>query len=242
MRVILILALAAIFTFPQTASAQCSTDPLLDMPEGHLVMSFSATERREIEQDLLVATLSYVTTNRDARALQNEINGAMKKALDAAKKEKTVKVQTGAYQVYETNEPRTKEKLWRGSQNMTLKSKDADDLLELVGTLQDMKLTMNGLSYTLDPETAVNVKDSMMEAALIQLQKRADRAAKALGKSSAALRDVSIESGNTPYPEPQMYARGMMMQAPEMDMAAPVASAGESTITLTVSAVALLKP
>ena len=240
MRVILMFAFAVFALTPSMVSAQCS-DPFLELPEGQVMMNLSATERKEVEQDLLVATLAYVGENRDARALQNEINTAMKKALDLSKQEKNIKVNTGSYQVYERADPRTKEKKWHGRQTLTLKSKKADDLLELAGKLQDMKLMMNGLNYMLAPETSVSIQDSLMEDALRQLQTRADRAAKALGKSGAVLRDVSIQNNRVPYQQ-TYQSRGAHMEMAAMDMAAPVASAGETTITLTVSARALLLP
>ena len=241
MRAILSLASILMITLPASASAE-TQDPILVMPDGQVILSISATERREVEQDLLVATLAYNATNTNSRELQNEINTAMKKALDVVKKEKTVKVNTGAYQVYETRDPRTKEKKWQGSQSLTIKSKDSETVLELAGKLQDMKLNMNGLSYMLSPETAIEVQDSLMEAALEQLQTRANRAAKALEKSSAELRDVNVQGGGVPY-QPVAYARGAMMAMDSAEgMAAPVAASGESTITLSVSARAILKP
>lgn len=230
-----------LFTLSTTAFAQVE-DPILSMPDGQVILNISATERREMEQDLLVATLNYNAVNKNSRALQNEINSAMKKALDLVKKEKSVKINTGAYQVYETTEPRTKEKKWRGNQTLTLKSKDADAVLKLTGKLQEMGLNTNGLSYTLSPETVVAVQDNLMEAALKQLQTRANRAAKALGKSSAELREVNTQGGGIPI-QRRNYARSaVMMESADMAMAAPVAASGESTITLTVSARALLKP
>ena len=105
-----------------------------------------------------------------------------------------------------------------------------------------MKLATHGLSYTLDPETAASVKDSLMEAALIKLQQRADRAAKALGKSSASLREVTVVNEDASYSNPQMYERSMVAEDDAMDMAAPVAQAGETTISLSVNATAVLKP
>ena len=233
------LSISLLSPFPANAQVE---DPILSMPDGQVILNISATERKEVEQDLLVATLSYVAVNVDSRSLQNEINNAMKKALDTVKKVESVKVNTGAYQVHEQHDPRTKEKKWRGSQSITLKSMEADDVLELAGKLQDMKLTMNGLSYTLAPATAVEVQDNLMEAALKQLQERANRAAKALGKSKADLRDVNVQSSGIPYPK-MHHARGAMMAMDSaMEMAAPVAASGETTITLTVSARALLKP
>ncbi len=240
MRTLLSTLLLLTMAIPAMAQVE---DPILAMPDGQVILSISATERREVEQDLLVANLTYQTTNKDARALQDEINKAMNDAVKTAKKVDSVKVNTGSYQVYEFAEPRTKEKKWRGSQSLTLKSKNAEDILELAGKLQDMKLNMNGLSYMLAPETSVSIQDSLMEDALQQLQERANRAAKALGKSTAELRDVNVQGGNAPYQQIQNYARGMVsMDMAQEGMAAPVAAVGETTITLSVSARAILKP
>ena len=240
MRLLLALTLLVILPLPAMAQIQ---DPILTMPDGQVISNISATERREVEQDLLVANLSYVATNADARTLQNEINEAMAEALKTAKKISDIKVNTGSYQVHERHKPRTKEKEWYGQQSMTLKSKDSEKLLKLVGKLQGMKLNMNGLNYTLSPETAVEIQDALMEDALKQLQTRANRAAKALGKSTAELRDVRVNGGGVPY-QPRHYARGnmMAMDVAESAMAAPVAASGESTITLSVNARAILKP
>lgn len=240
-RFLLLVALAVFSLSAPSAFAQMQ-DPILTLPDGQVILSISATEREEVDQDLLVATLSYVAKNSDPAQLQDEINKAMKKAVELAKKEKSLKVSTGSYQVYEQTDPRTKQKYWHGAQSLTIKSKEAETVLDVTGKLQEMKLTMNGLSYMLAPETAVAVQDGLMEKALTQLQTRADRAAKALGKSSAELRDVQVQSnGNIAQP---MYApRAMMMKTEAaMDMAAPVAEAGETTITLSVSARAILKP
>ena len=240
MRLLLTFALLLTFSLPAMAQIQ---DPILTMPDGQVILNISATERREVEQDLLVANLSYVATNADARALQNEINEVMAEALKTARKVSDVKINTGSYQVHERHKPRTKEKEWRGQQSITLKSKDSEKLLKLVAKLQDLKLNMNGLNYTLSPETAIEIQDALMEDALKQLQTRANRAAKALGKSSAELRDVRVNGGGVPH-HPVAYSRGMIAQAAvaESAMAAPVAASGESTITLTVNARAILKP
>ncbi len=240
-RFFLSFILITALSLPIAAARAQTQDPLLSLPEGQVILSISATERKEVAQNLLVGTLSYVVTNRDAGVVQNDINTVMARAVEIAKKQDKVKISTGAYQVYETTVQRTEERVWRGEQSLTLKSGDTKALLDLAGELQKLGLTMNGLSYTLDPETAVKVQDSLMESALKQLQERANRAAAALGKSGADLRDVSVQSDNMPYPRPYM-PRAAKMETMAMDMAAPVAEAGETTITLTVSARAILKP
>ncbi len=237
-----ILLTAALLAFPLSPAMADNDDPVIILPEGQAIMSISATERREVEQDLLVATLSYKAEDRDARKVQNEINEKMREAVDKAKKEKNVKVNTGSYQVYERTNSRTNTKKWHGSQSLTLKSKEAEDILDLVGELQGMGLVSNGLSYTLSPETSVEIQDSLMEDALKQLQERATRAAKALGKSGAVLREINVSGGGIPYQRKHYARSAMMMSADSAEMAAPVAEAGESTITLTVNARALLMP
>ncbi|MFN3700130.1 MAG: SIMPL domain-containing protein [Alphaproteobacteria bacterium] len=245
MKPILLTALSVglILTHAAFSQAQAQMqDPILSLPEGQVILNISATESREVAQDLLVGTLTVTARNRDARAVQNEINTTMTKALEAAKSASDVKVNTGAYHVYESHEPRTQERLWFGQQNMTVQSKNADVLLELVGKLQDLGLTMNGLSYTLAPATAIEIQDGLMEDALQQLQTRADRAAKALNKTSAELRDVQVNSSGVPYMPMHRGARMEMMAMASDAVAPPVAEAGETTLSLTVSARAILKP
>ena len=225
---------------PQVSAA--AEDPILALPDGQVILSISATERREVTEDLLVASLSCLAIDSNLRTVQNDINTTMAKALALAKTVASVQAATGSYQVYETVEPRTKEKKWRGQQSLTLKSLKAQDLLDLVGQLQGMKLTMNGLDYILDPKTAVELQDALMEAALKQLQVRADRAAKALGKSTAELRDVHVQGADLPFSASQDGGMMMRAQAAPMAMAPPVAAAGETTISLSVSSRVLLKP
>jgi predicted secreted protein len=251
---LLLLTAAAVFTLPAAAWAQDNGKGLLDLPPGQTIINLSTTERIEVDQDLLVATLRYEAENKDPRALQNEINTLMKKAVDAARATPDVKVTTQQYYVYpvdpappqpprtetEEKERKKEDPIWRGSQSLEIKSIKADDLLELTGKMQEMGLIMNGLSYTLSPDKAQETQDSLMEGALAKLKTKAGRAAKALGKSDAALLEVNVDAGGY-YPQPTMM-RMDMAAAPMAKMSAPVAAAGQTEITMTVSAKALLKP
>jgi predicted secreted protein len=245
-RVLSVLSALILSGFAVSAAAQ-DYKTVLDIPEGAALVSLSATENVEIEQDLLVAMLNYQAENANARALQDEINTRMKEALDTAKKVGSVKASTQQYYVYEYDpnagkEFQPRQKLWRGSQGLMLKGKEADDLLELTGKLQEMGLSMNGLGYEVSPEKLEEARESLLEAALKKLTAKAQRTAKALGKSSAELKQISVDMGGY-YPQPEMRAMAMDMAygsgAPKM--ASPVAAAGESQISLTVSAQALLK-
>ncbi len=222
------------------------------LEDGSTMLSISATESVEVEQDLLVASLRYEVENKNAKALQDDINALMAKALAAANKIDSVKASTQQYNVYQYIPPRPrdlprdawkgwedKNSRWKGQQGLQLKGKNADDLLELLGDLQEMGLMMNSLSYMLSPEKSSEVRDNLMESALIKLQARAERAAAALGKSSAELRKVTVQSSNAYMP--MQHGRMEMMSMDAVSMSAPVAQAGDSNISLTVTAKAILK-
>lgn len=256
MRLILLSGIAALsltlpVMLPAAAMAQEGGKGIFDLPAGQTVINLSTSERVEVDQDLLVATLRYEAQNKDARALQNEINTAMKKAVDLAKEKSTVKVTTQQYYVYpqdydpepqDNGKMRKTERIWNGNQSLEIKSTTPDDVLELTQKMQDLGLVVSGLGYTLSPDKAEDTRDGLMEAALEKLKAKAERAAKALGKSDAALLEVNVDAGGY-YPQPMMMSAAADMGMARMEkVAAPVAAPGQTEITMTVSARALLKP
>jgi len=239
-------------TLSTPAFAQDKDSSAITPQEGRTVLAISATETKEVPQDLLITSLRYEAEGKDAKAVQNEINNAMKKALEKAKAVPGLTIFTEQYYVYphETYEPRpangqpqkVKEKIWRGSQSIQIQGKDSDVLLTLVGQLQDSGLLVNSLTYTLSPEKAEDIKDSLIEAALIKLKTRAERAAKALGHTKTELVEVSVDSAQN-FGHAPMMARSMDMAGGAMEKAAaPIAEPGKTEISLNVSARALLKP
>ncbi len=243
MRALLVFALLLIAPAPAFAQIE---DPIFKLDENESLLHISATETREVDQDLLMASLRIEVEDADNKKVQNDINTAMAKALDKTKKFKNVKAITRQYNVHSYDKNGGKKNLprrivWKGQQSLTLKSKNADELLELAGEIQAAGFVMGGLNYTLSPEVAAKIQDEMLEAALKKLTARAQRAAKALGKSKAELKEINAQGNHRPQP---VYAqRGMVqmeMSAPAK-MAAPVASPGETTLTMNVSAKALLR-
>ncbi len=237
------------FTFllmaPAPVFAQIE-DPIFKLQQDESLLHITATETREVDQDLLIANLRIEVEDESNKTVQNDINTGMAKALDLAKKYKDVKAITRSYNVHQydknggrKNMPRRM--VWKGQQSVQLKSKNAEELLELAGKIQEAGFLMGGLSYTLSPEVAAQVQDEMLEAALEKLQSRAERAATALGKKKAELKEINTQGNYVPH-QP-VYARGapMMEMAMDSKMAAPVASPGETTITMNVSAKALLR-
>lgn len=235
-----LLVLATLCVMTPFTAARADDDGLKLPPEGHTLLNLSASERMTLPQDLLMASLRIESKSADPKKVQNEINTAMDKALAMAKKVANVKVSTGGYQVYERYVDKTT-KVWQGQQTIQLESKDSAALLDIAGKIQESGFVMSGLNYTLSPEKAEEVQDDLMVKALAKLQAKADKIAKALGKSGYALTDINID-GSGPVMPMYKSARMEMAMSADAGMAAPVAEAGETDVSLSVSARVLLKP
>lgn len=249
LRTLLAIGLLSLPAFAAPALAQ---DRGLELPpEGTTIINFSATEKRTVPQDLLIASLRIELDEGTPVEIQKKINESMKKALELAKGNSAFKISTGAYSVYKYDQPvvvnhktgeQTTKPVWRGSQTIDIESKDSTKLLDTVGKIQELGFAMNNLAYTISPEVADKVRDELMVEALKKLVAKADIVAKTLGKARADLVDVQVDSGGPVMPMYKtMMARGEAM-AMDAGMPAPVAEAGETDLSLTVSARALIKP
>jgi uncharacterized protein len=205
------------------------------LPEGQTLITLTVTERTRVGQDTLSADLRIEIDHRDAAEVQNQINEVMAQALAITRDIDGIDVSTGYYGVYQFNRNPSGNRasdMWRGSQSITLQSRDSATLLELAGRLQAMGFLMNQLSYSLSTERADEVRDNLMEAALQRAQQKATRAAAALGKTDVDIASVDIDSQSGGYAQPMMM-RAVAADA-SMEMAAPSADAGETEVTLTV--------
>lgn len=241
---LLTLVLGLLLSGPVPAQNQLS---LGQLQSGQLALNLSLTEQANVDQDTLHASLQYVAQGRDRRALQDEVNRAMQTALERVRAHAGIDASSGHYQVYivQTGRPtRTdiENPVYRAQQGLQLSTRDSATLLELLGELQAGGLTMNGLYYSLSDEEHERVAGQLLQAALAKLQGRAEDAASALGKGKAELVEVSIDgSPNFMAPQYRMSAMPMAAEA-AMDYAAPVAEPGETTISVSVSARAILSP
>ena len=248
-KILLSAALIGSFAWPVMAQ-----DNVVTLPNGHTALNISATARVEVEKDLLIGSLRIQHEAKSSKEVQDYINKAMKKAIDAIKNVPSLKVETGNYYVNpdyryikrdsEGNQKRILDK-WRGSQTATIKSQASEDVLKLAGELQDMGFMMNGLNYQLSPEKYEKIRDGLMETTITKLNARAKRVGKALGKKNVDLVEINIDAHGGHQPRP-VYARAakmeMSMMSSDAAMPAPVAAAGETTVSMTINARAIIKP
>lgn len=235
-----------------TIATSASAMESIALPKGHTALNISATERLEVEQDMLVASLRIQIEDKDAKSVQKQINEAMADAVKLAKKNASLKIETGQYYVHpdyryiKTREEDNKRVLdkWRGSQTITIKSEVADDLLNTVAKIQDMGFMMNNLNYQLSQRKHEETREGLMEKTVAKLRQRAKRVAKALGKEQVDIVEINVDSNN--YNPQPVYHRAakmeMMAMSADAGMPAPTAQAGETTVSMTISARAIIKP
>ncbi|MGA0804909.1 MAG: SIMPL domain-containing protein [Pseudohongiellaceae bacterium] len=239
-----VLLLPSLLSMPALAQNQLS---LGQLQPGQLALNLSLTEETQVDQDTLNASLEYVAQGRDRRDLQEEVNRIMQVALERSTAVAGIEASTTWYhvQIVQTGRPtRTdiEKPVFRAQQGLQLASRDSAALLELLGALQAEGLTLNGLHYSLSDSEYERVSGELLQTALGKLQGRAQDAALALGKGKAELVEVSMD-GSPNFMAPQYRMAPMAMSAEMVaDFAAPVAEPGETTISVSISARAVLSP
>lgn len=239
MKIIPVVLMTGLFALT-SLNVNAQDIPLL--PEGQTLISLSVTEKVSVEQDTLTAVLRIEREDKNAQTLQREINVTMAQALELSEGIDSVKVSTGYYSVYQYNaapQGGRADKFWRGAQSITLEGLDAQSVLELAGKMQEIGFVMNNLNYSVSTERADEIRDGLMESAIGRAKANAERAARALGKSSVDIATISIDDAMA-YSQPMMMARSMALDS-SAESTSPVAEAGESEVSLTVRVQAVAK-
>jgi predicted secreted protein len=243
----LVRTLSFVFLLPAASAVLAQNEFSLGALEpGQLLLNLNATEQRDVAQDTLNASLQYSAQGRNRSDLQDEVNTAMRKALDILKDANGVEYSTTQYQVYVIDAGRpsrtdVENPVWRAQQEVALTSMDSDALLEAMGLLQAAGLVVTSQYYSLSVERYEEVAGTLMQAALAKLQSRANDAAAGLGKSKAELVEVSLD-GSPNFAMRDQRAYSMAATVGDAEMAPPVAVPGETQVSMTVSARAVLSP
>jgi len=155
-------------------------------------VSLQATASAEVENDILVATLSVYREGSNPALLSEAVNADIRWAIEAAKKVSTVTVQTLGYQ---TNPLYQQQRLsgWRVRQSLRLESEDITALSQLLGRLQE-RLAVEQVGYRISPQRRNAVEEALIAEAITRFQQRATLVAKQMGRSRYRVVDMNIES------------------------------------------------
>ena len=192
----------------------------------HLSVSASA----QLENDTMVATVFAEEEGSKAAELSNIVNKRIRQGLDLVKTHAEIKHQTNAYSsnpIYNNN----KIKGWRVRQSLRLESQDMTLMSDVLGKLQS-DLALQSMQFTVSPESKNQEDEKLIDKALQAFENRAQQVVKKLGRKNYKIVDINISTSGARGIPPQYQMRAMAMDAV---VSAPAISAGEQTVSVTVS-------
>lgn len=207
-------------------------------------VDFSTEVSRVIPNDLMQATLSIELTDRDPSRLAQQLTQAMNDALKKAAAYPGVKASSGNQQTWpvygSTLTSSSKLESWRGRSELRLESRDFKATGMLIAQLQQT-LQMNGVSFTVAPETRRQLEAELTTEAITGFRQRADLIRQGWQAKGYKLVQMHIGSAGGGMPVPVM-ARGMKAMAMNEDMPAQDLAGGESRLVITAAGSIELQP
>jgi len=184
-------------------------------PEG--IINLQASASMEVETDTMQATVAVEAENYDPAVLAKRINEKMTWALDTAKPFTAVKVKGGQYTTHQIYNKRIF-KAWRGTQTITLESKNTEELGKLIGLLQK-KLLIKSLRYQVSKEKIQAVNKILIKQAISNFKEQALVITKEFDKNKYIIHQVNVNANNRH--QPVYRARSHMKADMMMSESAP---------------------
>jgi uncharacterized protein len=182
-------------------------------PLTRLYLQESAS--REVEQNVLVATVQAHAEAASPAEAQVDVNEAMAAAIERVRSAAEIRAATGSYSVYERRDQDNRPVGWVADQDLRLTSKDPAALLELAGSLQEMGLNLIGLGWQVDDDTRRKVQDELTIQAIATLRQRAQAIAESVDMQVANIDTLRVGAAmEGPRPMMAMRADTMAEAAP----------------------------
>jgi len=206
-----------------------------DRPLTYDRINLSVSAGQEVDNDTLVSVLYAQEEGNNPSLLSQEVNRVVATAVDKAKLNPAIKVQTLDY----NTRPIYRNQVlsgWRVKQSIRLESRNAAELSQLIGDLQK-QLGVSSISYAISPERKQGSEKTLIAQAIAAFRKRAQMIAQEMGRNGYRLVNMNVNtSAIAPRPRPM---RAMAMQA---EAAPPTLEAGSRRVEVTINGTIELKP
>ena len=211
-------------------------DVAAQAPSTQLYLQESAS--REVGQNVLVATVQANAEAASPGEAQAAVNRDMAAAVERVQAVSNIRAATGSYNVYQRRDRDNKPVGWVAQQDLRLTSDDPAALLELIGTLQERGLNMNGMHWQIDDATRRKVQSELTIEAIATLRERAEAIAASVGMRVGNIDTLRVGAA-------MEGPRPMMMRAEAMASASappPTALPDQETVRASVEAEITLSP
>jgi len=204
---VLVAFIALAFSLPAAFAAE---------PPRYNVVEFQVEAVREVQNDLLNATLYVELNDSNPAALANAINSRINDALRLAKSYKGVAVRSGDNRTFPVYSKTNVLQGWRGRGEIRIESKDFEAAAALIGKLQ-ASMQLAGIGFSVSPETLRATEDQLTVEAIAAFKARADVMSKALAGRGYKLVRLAISGGYQP-PQPRFAARAASAEVTAPDL------------------------
>jgi predicted secreted protein len=192
------------------ASSVLSLAHAEDAPE-HRIIGLQAEVSRDVQNDLMQATLFAELSNNNPTVLAKDINEIINTAMSTAKRYSNVQVSTGSQNTYPVYNDKNKLTSWRSRAEVQITSTDFKAASELVALLQ-ANMQVASVSFSVSPEQQRKVENDLMSEVSAVFRQRASLLQQSWSANGYELVRMDINSSNDqprPYP---MYARAASMK------------------------------
>ena len=217
--------MAGCFLMAMVSSA--SAEP----PPPYNAVELQAEAQREVQNDLLNASLFVELNDPNPAVLGNAINKSVNDALRIAKDYKGVRVRSGNNQTYPIYAKGNVLQGWRGRAEIRIESKDFEAASGLIGKLQ-ASMQLGNMSFSVSPEARRATENELIAEAIGAFKARAEIIKAALAGHGYKLQRLNVANA---YNAPQPRLAMARMAASAQDVAAPNLEAGVSLVTVTAS-------
>ncbi|MBS0609797.1 MAG: SIMPL domain-containing protein [Proteobacteria bacterium] len=200
------------------------------------VLQLSASGTVEVQQDLLVLTLSATREASEAAAVQTQLQQALDAALAEARRAaqpQQMDVRTGAFGMYPRYGKDGKISGWQGRAELVLQGRD---FLRITGTAAKIpSMSIAQIAFDLSREARAKIEGEAQAKAIEAFKARAAELARGFGFAGYTLREVAVNNNEmAPGPRPRMMA--MEAKAASMVADAPVpVEAGKAQVVVNIS-------
>ena len=208
--IVILLAFAITLT-PAENQAIAETSPF---PSREKVISVTGQANTSVEPDLLVITFGVENQEKTAREALVSNSEAMTKIVDAIKSvgitEDEIRTsRINIYPVYDSyREPETNKYTqeligYRVTNTITVKTGQLNTAADIIdGAVGAGANRVDNVFFTLSPKKELQVKDDLLEQAVLNAQSKANKALGPLNHKIIGVKQVVLSEFGMPYPEP----------------------------------------
>jgi predicted secreted protein len=224
-------------------AAAAADDPA--RPTGAAILHLSEHADRIVPQDEIVALLHVDATAKAPLEAEAEVNRRMAAALEEAKKSPSIRFGAPATNLganrgssyVESSASSGSAASWTATQSIELRSKELAPMLTLMGKLEEQKLAITSLAFTVSHEALAAVQDPLTAEALKRLRARAEAVSAELGMAVDHLEGLVVgDAAPAGTPQPILFG------GPYASETTPAPDAGQAPVSVVVTAEVVLRP